>query len=87
MLARGRWPECGEACLGRIESPTYAGLEERGDRVAADAVALVLEAIDLDGEMPDVVIRWKDIFERLEEAIDACEHVANKMAGIIIKNG
>ena len=33
-----------------------------------------------------VVIRWKDIFERLEEAIDAIEHVANMLAGIVIKN-
>ena len=33
-----------------------------------------------------VVIRWKDIFERLEEAIDATEHVANILEGIVIKN-
>ena len=35
---------------------------------------------------PMVVIRWKDIYERLEEAIDACEHVANVLEGIVIKN-
>ena len=35
---------------------------------------------------PMVVIRWKDIFERLEEAIDAAEHVANILEGIVIKN-
>jgi hypothetical protein len=33
-----------------------------------------------------VVIRWKDLFERLEEAIDACERAANIVAGIVIKN-
>jgi uncharacterized protein Yka (UPF0111/DUF47 family) len=33
-----------------------------------------------------VVIRWKDIFERLEEAIDASEHVANILQGVVIKN-
>jgi uncharacterized protein Yka (UPF0111/DUF47 family) len=33
-----------------------------------------------------VVIRWKDIYERLESAIDACEHVANILEGIVIKN-
>ena len=32
------------------------------------------------------MIRWKDIFERLEEAIDATEHVANMLEGIVIKN-
>jgi uncharacterized protein Yka (UPF0111/DUF47 family) len=35
---------------------------------------------------PMVVIRWKDIYERLEQAIDACEHVANVLEGIVIKN-
>jgi uncharacterized protein Yka (UPF0111/DUF47 family) len=33
-----------------------------------------------------VVIRWKDIYERLEHAIDATEHVANILEGIVIKN-
>ena len=33
-----------------------------------------------------VVIRWKDIFERLEEAIDATERSPNVLEGIIIKN-
>ena len=33
-----------------------------------------------------VVIRWKDIYERLEEAIDATEKVANILEGIVIKN-
>ena len=34
-----------------------------------------------------VVIRWKDIFERLEQAIDACEHVSNILEGICVKHG
>jgi uncharacterized protein Yka (UPF0111/DUF47 family) len=33
-----------------------------------------------------VVIRWKDIFEKLEDAIDATEHVANIIEGIALKN-
>ena len=33
-----------------------------------------------------VVIRWKDLFERLEDAIDATEHVAHILEGIVIKN-
>jgi len=33
-----------------------------------------------------MVIRWKDIFERLEEAIDATEAVANVLQNIVIKN-
>ena len=35
---------------------------------------------------PMLVIRWKDIFERLEDAIDATERVANILEGITIKN-
>jgi uncharacterized protein Yka (UPF0111/DUF47 family) len=34
---------------------------------------------------PMVVIRWKDIFESLEAAVDACEHVAHVLEGIGIK--
>jgi uncharacterized protein len=57
-------------------------LENDGDRVSRDAIASLFES----GIDPMVVIRWKDIFERLEEAIDACEHVANTLDGIVIKN-
>jgi uncharacterized protein len=57
-------------------------LENDGDRISRDAIASLFHG----GIDPMVVIRWKDIFERLEEAIDACEHVANTLAGIVIKN-
>src|SRR4029079_5898829 len=57
-------------------------LENEGDRTSRDAIASLCEA----GIDPLVVIRWKDIFERLEDAIDACEHVANTLEGIVIKN-
>ena len=33
-----------------------------------------------------MVIRWKDIFERLEDAIDATESAVHTLEGIIIKN-
>jgi len=57
-------------------------LETEGDRVTREAVAsLFTTGID-----PMVVIRWKDIFERLEEAIDATENVANTLANIVVKN-
>ena len=57
-------------------------LENDGDRTSRHAIASLFEA----GIDPMVVIRWKDIFERLEEAIDACERVANTLEGIVIKN-
>ena len=43
-------------------------------------------AVQRTGIDPMVVIRWKDIFERLEQAIDACEHVANILEGIVVKH-
>ena len=57
-------------------------LENDGDRIVREAIASLFDT----GIDPMVVIRWKDIFERLEEAIDACEHVANTLEGIVIKN-
>ena len=35
---------------------------------------------------PMVVIRWKDIYERLEAAIDSTERAANILESIVIKN-
>ena len=43
--------------------------ENEGDRVVREALASLFEA----GIDPMLVIRWKDIFERLEDAIDATE--------------
>lgn len=57
-------------------------LETEGDRVTREAVASLFDT----GIDPMVVIRWKDIFERLEEAIDATEHIANVIANIVTKN-
>jgi uncharacterized protein len=57
-------------------------LENDGDRVVREAIASLFDA----GIDPMIVIRWKDIFERLEDAIDACERVANVLEGIVIKN-
>ncbi|ADB51307.1 DUF47 domain-containing protein [Conexibacter woesei] len=57
-------------------------LENEADRVSREAIASLFD----NGIDPMVVIRWKDLFERLEDAIDATEHVANVLEGIVIKN-
>lgn len=57
-------------------------LENEGDRVVREAIASLFD----NGIDPMVVIRWKDLFERLEDAIDATETVANVLEGIVIKN-
>ena len=35
---------------------------------------------------PVIVIRWKDIYEALEEAVDACETAAHRVGNILVKN-
>ena len=57
-------------------------LENEGDRISRDAVASLFS----NGIDPMVVIRWKDMFAVLENAIDATETAAQIIEGIVIKN-
>jgi predicted phosphate transport protein (TIGR00153 family) len=57
-------------------------LENEGDRITREALA----SLFVNGIDPMIVIRWKDIFERIEQAIDACETVANILGGILVKH-
>jgi uncharacterized protein len=57
-------------------------LENDGDRISRDAVASLFS----NGIDPMMVIRWKDMFAVLEEAIDATETAAQILEGIVIKN-
>jgi predicted phosphate transport protein (TIGR00153 family) len=57
-------------------------LENVGDQIVREAIASLFEY----GTDPMVVIRWKDIFERLENAIDSTERAAYILEGIVIKN-
>jgi uncharacterized protein len=58
-------------------------LEDEGDRVLRDAIADLFRDERID---PLTVIRWKDIFEALEDALDACETAANVVGNIVVKN-
>jgi predicted phosphate transport protein (TIGR00153 family) len=57
-------------------------LENDGDRIYRDAVASLFS----NGIDPMIVIRWRDLFLRLERAIDATETSASIIEGIVIKN-
>src|SRR5689334_16064304 len=57
-------------------------LEDEGDQVLREAVS----SLFTDGIDPMVVIRWKDIFERLEDAIDSTETAVHTLESITIKN-
>jgi uncharacterized protein len=58
-------------------------LEDEADRVVHDAVATLFRDDRID---PLIVIRWKDVYEGLERAIDSAEHAANVIANIVVKN-
>jgi len=57
-------------------------LEDEGDTLVRDAVAELFRSTD-DAK---VIIRWKDIHERLEEAVDALENAADVLEAIVVKN-
>jgi uncharacterized protein Yka (UPF0111/DUF47 family) len=56
-------------------------LERDADRIEREGIGSLFEG----GIDPMVVIRWKDVFERLEEAADSCKRVANVLEGIAVK--
>jgi uncharacterized protein Yka (UPF0111/DUF47 family) len=58
-------------------------MEDEGDRVLREAIGSLFQDSRTD---PLVVIRWKDIFESLEDALDACETAANVLGNIVVKN-
>jgi uncharacterized protein len=57
-------------------------LEDEGDRLNRAAVSELFAS----GEDPIAIIRWKDIHEQLEEAVDACENAADVLEAILVKN-
>ena len=57
-------------------------LEDEGDALNRDAISELFRS----GEDAMVVIRWKDIHEQLEEAVDACENAADVLEAILVKN-
>jgi predicted phosphate transport protein (TIGR00153 family) len=57
-------------------------LEDEGDRLVREAVADLFRS----GQDPLTIIRWKDIHEQLEEAVDACENAADVLEAILVKN-
>jgi uncharacterized protein Yka (UPF0111/DUF47 family) len=57
-------------------------LEREGDRLEREALSSLFDG----GIDPMVVIRWKDLYERLEEAIDACRHAGNTLEGLVVKS-
>ncbi|HXG30565.1 MAG TPA: DUF47 domain-containing protein [Thermodesulfobacteriota bacterium] len=57
-------------------------LENEGDRVFRNALSVLFNS----PSDPVDIIKWKDIYETLEDAIDRCEDVANVLEGIVVEN-
>jgi predicted phosphate transport protein (TIGR00153 family) len=57
-------------------------LEDEGDRLVREAIAELFRS-ETD---PLMIIRWKDIHEQIEEAVDACENAADVLEAILVKN-
>ena len=66
-------------------------LEHETDRFTSEllgaANSLFVTPFDRDDRIdPVIVIRWKDIYEALEDADDACETAAHRVGNILVKN-
>jgi predicted phosphate transport protein (TIGR00153 family) len=57
-------------------------LEDEGDRLVREAIAGLFRS----GQDPISIIRWKDLYEQLEDAVDACENAADVLEAILVKN-
>ncbi len=54
-------------------------LESKGDRILRSALIRLFRENDAM-----LIIKWKEIFERLEKAVDRCESTADIIEGIVI---
>ncbi len=58
-------------------------IENLGDAVREKAIGHLFET----EKDPMAVIKWKEIYETAEGALDNCEHVAKLIESILVKNG
>ena len=66
----------------RTELIELRSLEDAGDRLLHESIAELFRG----STDPMTVLRWKDIHEGLEEAVDACENAADVLEAILVKN-
>jgi uncharacterized protein Yka (UPF0111/DUF47 family) len=58
-------------------------LENEADRVYQAAIQGLFES-ETD---PIMIIKWKELYDVLEEITDCCEDVANVIEGVVVKHG
>lgn len=57
-------------------------IEEEGDRVSRKAI---MDLFRSNAE-PIEIIKWREIYQYLEDTLDACEDLANVIEGVVMKN-
>lgn len=57
-------------------------VEKENDRLLRRATARLFR----EEQDPKMLIKWKEIYENLEDAIDRCEDVANVIEGVVLEN-
>jgi len=78
------------AAVRNLDTPTQAlahcveinRYENESDRICR---ALIAQLFDEEKD-PVQIIKWKEIFEVIETAVDKCEDVANVIEGVILKS-
>jgi len=65
-----------------INTDRIHSLETEGDRLYRQEVAKLFEEEDIN---PIEIIKWKEILEHLEDAIDRCEDLSDTLKGVILK--
>jgi uncharacterized protein len=58
-------------------------LENRGDRTSERAIGNLFDS----SQDPMEVLKWKELYDSTESAIDKCEDIANIIEGIVVKHG
>jgi uncharacterized protein len=80
-----------EGAVKNVKKPTLVvergvqvkRLEEEGDQIYHEAIGALFDGT------PDPlhVIKWKELIDKIEGALDQCEDVANTLESIALKNG
>lgn len=81
--AVGGLRKIGDGAAIRKNCTAIHNLEIEADALLREAVGRLFE------DQPDtrLVIKWKEIFENLEQATDHCDHVSDVIQGIILEHG
>lgn len=58
-------------------------MENKIDRMFRNALG---ELFDDFKDQPVMIIKWKNIYEHMEDAADKCEDIANIIEGVVLKN-